>query len=217
MHRGALYKESVYLMKNKLFNKKIIKRCFIASFAIGSLWFMSGCGKFDEDELIIKSVSEYTVEESVENNEAEISMDNTMVCLYVCGAVNSPGVYELPKGSRLYEAISMAGGFMENADETYINMAREINDGEQVIIYTRDETKDMAVKEAEIQLKSGLVNINTAGISELTTISGIGESRAQAIITYRETNGAFSCIEDIKKVDGIKDGLFSKIKDKITV
>ena len=63
----------------------------------------------------------------------------------------------------------------------------------------------------------GLVNINTATVTELTTVSGIGASRAQAIVDYRERNGSFGSIDDIKKVDGIKDGLFSKIKDKITI
>jgi competence protein ComEA len=94
-------------------------------------------------------------------------------------------------------------------------MARVLTDGEQVVVYT--VTEALSLKEEEAQAKLGLVNINTADITELTTISGIGESRAKAIIDYREKNGAFSSIEDIKNVDGIKDGLFSKIKDKITI
>lgn len=77
-------------------------------------------------------------------------------------------------------------------------------------------TKNTNVEKSAVQ-GGGLVNINTASVSELTTVTGIGESRAQAIIAYREANGGFQTIEDIKKVDGIKDGLFAKIKDKITV
>jgi competence protein ComEA len=105
----------------------------------------------------------------------------------------------------------------EEADKTYLNMARVLTDGEQVVVYTTDQVVVM-VEEAKVEAEqSGLVNINTADISELTALSGIGESRAKAIIDYREKNGAFSSIEDIKNVDGIKDGLFAKIKDQITV
>jgi competence protein ComEA len=101
-------------------------------------------------------------------------------------------------------------------------MARELTDGEQVVVYTESEVeslKEQIIVEQSIaaEEKSGLVNINTADISELVTLSGIGQSRAEAIIDYREKNGAFGSVEDIKNVDGIKDGLFSKIKDKITV
>jgi competence protein ComEA len=149
-------------------------------------------------------------------------VDNSSIYVYVCGAVASPGVYELDKGSRLYEAVDMAGGMNDDADKTYLNMARELIDGEQVVVYTESEVeslKEQAVVEhmAALEEKSGLVNINTAGVDELVTLSGIGQSRAMAIIDYRERNGAFSSIDDIKNVDGIKDGLFSKIKDKITV
>ena len=145
------------------------------------------------------------------------------VYIYVCGAVELPGVYSLRQGSRLYEAVELAGGLTADADENCLNMARQITDGEQVVILTLEEAS--AMKEAgtytslpgDAAQGSGLVNINTATVSELTTVSGIGASRAQAIVEYREKNGRFGSIDDIKKVDGIKDGLFSKIKDKITI
>ena len=115
-----------------------------------------------------------------------------------------------------------------DADENCLNMARQIADGEQVVILTQEEAS--ALREAGAYAyppgdaaqgvsaqDPGLVNINTATVTELTTVSGIGASRAQAIVDYRERNGSFGSIDDIKKVDGIKDGLFSKIKDKITI
>ncbi len=150
--------------------------------------------------------------------------------IYVCGAVELPGVYCLRQGSRLYEAVELAGGLTAEADENCLNMARQITDGEQVVILTQEEA--LALQEAgtypqpglsgdaaqgTVSQDSGLVNINTASVTELTTVSGIGESRAQAIVDYREKHGGFGSIDDIKKVDGIKDGLFSKIKDKITI
>lgn len=162
-------------------------------------------------------------------NMTEVSQsaeDAQMVYIYVCGAVELPGVYRLGKGSRLYEAVELAGGLTGDADDTCLNMAREISDGEQVVILTQEETAALkesgaypvsGQEEAAAVKESGLVNINTADMAELTTVSGIGESRARAIIAYREKNGGFRAVEDIKKVEGIKDGLFSKIKDKITV
>lgn len=157
------------------------------------------------------------------------SKESQFLYIYVCGAVNNPGVYQLESGSRIYEAVEMAGGLTKEADQTCLNLAREILDGEQVVILTKQEVEQL--QEAGHYIpgqgdkdgtkaqgsSTGLININTATVAELTTVSGIGESRAQAIITYRETYGAFRSVEDIKKVDGIKDGLFAKIKDKITV
>lgn len=149
------------------------------------------------------------------------------VYIYVCGAVVLPGVYSLEQGSRLYEAVELAGGLTADADENCLNMARQIADGEQVVVLTQEEA--LALKEAgtyayppgdtlpSAAQASGLVNINTATVTELTTVSGIGAGRAQAIVDYREKNGSFGSIEEIKRVDGIKDGLFKKIKDKITI
>lgn len=148
--------------------------------------------------------------------------DDSRIYVYVCGAVKSAGVYEVERGSRLCDVVELAGGFTDDADETCLNLAREAQDGEQLIVLTKEERAMLPVQtgqgaEANGAAAGGLVNINTATAAELTSISGIGASRAQAIIEYREKNGGFKAIDDIKKVDGIKDGLFSKIKDKITV
>lgn len=166
--------------------------------------------------------------EQIENDKivTDVSESGGMVYIYVCGAVELPGVYCLRQGSRLYEAVELAGGLSGDADDTCLNMAREIADGEQVVILTQEEVALLKASgtypfEVSVQdragMDSGLVNINTATVTELTGVSGIGESRAQAIIDYREKNGAFRSIEDIKKVEGIKEGLFSKIKDKIKI
>lgn len=144
--------------------------------------------------------------------------------VHVCGEVVNPGIYELPAGSRIYEAVKAAGGFTENAEEESVNLASPIEDGVQIRIYSKEETETLAAGaapfdgfEASGEGKEPVVNLNTATKEELMTLSGIGESRAEDIIRYREENGGFQNIEDIMKVSGIKDAAFQKIKDRITV
>lgn len=157
--------------------------------------------------------------------------EETTVYVQVTGAVKYPGVYELPEGSRVFEAIEKAGGMTDDARAESINQALEVSDGQLIVLYTQQEwqqmqagtmngSEDLAAAQdvlSESAADDGRININTASAEQLCTISGIGESRAQSIITYREQNGAFGSIEEIKKVSGIKDGLFQKIKDKIKV
>ena len=151
------------------------------------------------------------------------AMDPAFV-VHVCGEVVNPGIYELPAGSRIYEAVKAAGGFTENAAEESVNLASPIEDGVQIRIYSKDEAETLAAGaapfdgfEASGEGKEPVVNLNTATKEELMTLSGIGESRAEDIIRYREENGGFQNIEDIMKVPGIKDAAFQKIKDRITV
>lgn len=151
------------------------------------------------------------------------AMDPAFV-VHVCGEVVNPGIYELPAGSRIYEAVKAAGGFTENAEEESVNLASPIEDGVQIRIYSKDEAETLAAGaapfdgfEASGEGKEPVVNLNTATKEELMTLSGIGESRAEDIIRYREENGGFQNIEDIMKVSGIKDAAFQKIKDRITV
>lgn len=157
--------------------------------------------------------------------------EEATVYVQVTGAVKYPGVYELPEGSRVFEAIEKAGGMTDDARAESINQALEVSDGQLIVLYTQQEWQQMqagtmngseelaAAQDvlSESAADDGRININTASAEQLCTISGIGESRAQSIITYREQNGAFGSIEEIKKVSGIKDGLFQKIKDKIKV
>lgn len=157
--------------------------------------------------------------------------EEATVYVQVTGAVKYPGVYELPEGSRVFEAIEKAGGMTDDARAESINQALEVSDGQLIVLYTKQEWQQMqagtmngseelaAAQDvlSESAADDGRININTASAEQLCTISGIGESRAQSIITYREQNGAFGSIEEIKKVSGIKDGLFQKIKDKIKV
>ena len=174
-----------------------------------------------------------------ELSDASLEEAKTLV-VHICGAVSAPGVYELPAGSRIIDAVEAGGGFLPEADEACCNLAEEIVDGCQIYIMTKTEScadgqtekkagiqtspdSDMQTTDRNVRsnsataLENGLVNLNTADIAALMTLPGIGESRAKAIISYREQHGAFAQIEDIMKISGIKQAAFSKIKDKITV
>lgn len=155
-----------------------------------------------------------------------------MIYVYVCGAVAAPGVYEMPEGSRLYEAIACAGGCTPKADEAYHNLAREVFDGERIYILSKEESEELSLKErvegetvsfegtgvsTGVSSGNGCVNLNTATIAELTTLPGIGESRAESIIAYRNKVGKFLAIEEIMNISGIGESMFEKIKDRITV
>ena len=174
-----------------------------------------------------------------ELSDASSEEEKTLV-VHICGAVSAPGVYELPAGSRIIDAVEAGGGFLPEADEACCNLAEEIVDGCQIYIMTKTEScadgqtekkagiqtspdSDMQTTDRNVRsnsataLENGLVNLNTADVAALMTLPGIGESRAKAIISYREQHGAFAKIEDIMKISGIKQAAFSKIKDKITV
>ena len=141
--------------------------------------------------------------------------------VHVCGAVRNSGVYLLAAGSRTADAIEAAGGFSEDADEDYLNLASFVADGSKIYVPTVEESVSMpdpkASSEGFFNSNSHLININTADEKTLKTIAGIGDSRARDIINYRETHGEFKTVEDIMKVSGIKKKLFEKIKDLITV
>ena len=172
--------------------------------------FMMGCGR-ESREKLSEAGSDFLIGEE-SHAAAETDESPAEICVYVCGAVNAPGVYTLPAGSRVYEAVRMAGGLSDEADERVVNQAEILTDGRQVTIPTKAEV----LKEEE-GAAGGPVNINTAGVSELMRLSGVGESRAKDIIAYRKEHGAFSVPEDIMKVPGIKEAVFEKIKDDITV
>lgn len=160
-----------------------------------------------------------------------------MLYIYVCGAVCCPGVYELKEGARVYEAIEAAGGFAEAADVQWLNQASLLSDGQKLYVYTEEETAQLTAANGVFSQSadsmdsffSGLeetaaagsaddrINLNTADKEALMTLPGIGETKADAIIQYRETQGGFTSIEEIKNISGVKEAVFSKIKDLIRV
>ena len=195
-----------------------------------------------ESEGISKKKAEMT--ESDQSSAIQRPVSQT-IYVDVCGAVVNPGVYELSSDSRVFQAIEKAGGYLPGAAASYLNRARSLSDGQQIYVPTQEEvdgqtiplTQDETAQDGMVQegtAQTGTaadntadgtgttqagqrINLNTADVSQLSTLTGVGESKALAIIAYREENGLFTSIEDIMNVPGIKEGTYEKIKDKIAI
>ena len=156
------------------------------------------------------------------------SSSSQLIYVHIAGEVSNPGMYELKHDARVSDAIDAAGGLTESADQLSINLARQVTDGEQIVVQAYIEAEPGNSKSTDAsdsglpsssntEVLSSKVNINTASASELITLDGIGESTAAKIIAYRQANGSFASIEEIKKVSGIGDSKYEAIKDRITV
>ncbi len=160
--------------------------------------------------------------------------ESAVICVYICGAVEKPGVYTLPAGGRVYELLEMAGGFAADADERSVNLAQPLEDGAMVYIPTEEESAagvdasayTAAASAGNVSVGDAAggtvaaeekVNINTADADALTALNGIGEAKAAAIVAYREEHGGFQSLEEIMEVSGIGEGTYDKIKDDITL
>ena len=185
----------------------------------------------------------HTSDADIDNGSEAVSdkeMQQAMIYVDVCGAVANPGVFQLAAGSRVFQAIEAAGGYLPEAALTCVNRAGVLTDGQQLYILTQEEMERQGLDPAEMSGASdgqmngsagtgqntgmtaqvqqdNRININTADEAQLTTLTGNGATRPQAIIAYREENGPFAAIEDIMNVSGIKEGTFEKIKDEIVV
>jgi competence protein ComEA len=148
------------------------------------------------------------------------SSDNEFIYVDVEGAVQRPGVYSLKRGSRIYEAIGLAGGLNDDASTKSINQAEVLEDGSRIYISTINEYEACSGEDQKDGASSGsdegIININTASKDELMTLPGIGESKADSIIKYREKQN-FNKPSDLMQISGIKEGVFNKIKDRIKV
>lgn len=226
-------------MKKRNYQNKRRRLCVWLYGILVFCTFLSGCGR-TEAEFLVSQVQEEAeqapaltpqiIDEPKEAAAKTIpspSLEEAEIYVDICGAVANPGVYSLKPGSRVFQAIEMAGGFLPGAAAEYINRARGLSDGEQVYIPTQEEAEagelpapDSHPENADEAFASGMdgkINLNTANAEELMTLNGIGATRAQAILVYREEHGGFSSIEEIMNVQGIKEGTFEKIKDNIVI
>lgn len=186
--------------------------------------------KIKEEKIALKKEKKETKEEAIEEYKVDIK-----------GEVINPGIYTLKKYSRIIDCIELAGGLTENANTTVLNLSKKITDEMVIIVYSNAEVADFKkTKELEKQVQdsciqknedslkndacidddssnTSLISINTATEDELSSLSGIGPSKAKQIVEYRTTNGSFKTIEDIKQVPGIGDSIFAQIKDYITI
>ena len=219
----------------------------IAVAAVMTAAAFCGCNSEAEEMIRLDGFEavESSPNDRIENTSKENRSDNTsdersheLIKVYVCGAVKSPDVYTLPNDVRVVDAVNAAGGFAADAGYEYLNLAAPLSDGQKVYIPTKEEIEEALAEGEELYGKivnitsntpgittgnnspedgNGKVNINSADKELLMTLPGIGQSKADKIIAYREANGAFSSIEDLMLVGGIKEGLFNKVKDSICV
>lgn len=166
--------------------------------------------------------------ESGSKHMPEPEQPEQFLYVFLCGCIAKEGVYRLALGSRLYEAVELAGGFGKEADEAYHNLARLLVDGERIYVPSKAETEEFALAEKVtgsgigqegnvIASEQGKVNLNTATREELMSLAGIGAAKAEDIMEYRKKAGAFASIEEIMNVSGIGAAMFEKIREHITV
>lgn len=218
----------------KKFNKKIILLSIIIIFIIGIYYLFMRDKDYLESDSNMNILNTNEEDEGIEN-KISITEEKEKIVIYVAGAVKNEGIYELDENSRIADCIEKAGGLTDDANIKDINLAFVLEDGMKVYIpknseinEVKDETSTYVSKEngsantgtstsKNTSAKSSKININTANQTDLETLPGIGPSTAQKIINYRKENGKFSSIEDIKKVSGIGESKYSKIKDYITI
>jgi len=206
-----------------MINNKIIG-CVFGLF----LFFLSACSQNTDiyleeyrEEALSEDSSGTDMTAQTEVQDAESESTEEICYVYICGAVAHPGVYAFPAGSRIYEVIEAAGGMTEEADNMLVNQAEPVTDGMMIRIYTQDEADDLGLKAGDAAeggtQSDGRVDVNSASVTELMTLPGIGSAKAEAIVSYREEYGAFSCIEDLMNIPGIKEGVFRQIREHIKV
>ena len=243
---GILYIEGTIERKNMKYLKKYKLIVILTITLLITIFIVIKQDKNYTEEEIIISENEVETNENLEllNNE-ELKEPEEKLVFYkvdVKGAVKIPGVYEIEKGKRVIDVINKAGGLLNTADTSTINLSKFLIDEMVIIVYTKEEIskrKEENVKieyiekecicpeikndaciidsENNVANEKKLVNINTATLEELMTIPKIGESKAKDIIKYREENSGFKKIEDIKNISGIKDATYEAIKDYITI
>lgn len=236
----------------------VILLIIILSITIGIKYYLN------TNKKKIYEPKEKEIEISKKEKDKEKEDKKNKIFVDIKGAIKKPGVYEMDEDKKVIDVVYQAGGLSEEADTTYVNLAKKISDEMVIIIYTKDQIKEAKKtelisteangscicpkisndacinnnksnnkesntsknsntkstnqeKKEEEATTNGLININTATKEELQTVSGIGESKAQAIIDYREEHGNFNTIEDILNVSGIGESIYEKIKDHITV
>lgn len=214
------------MLDNLTKKQKIIVIAIAGIVAIGIMYFIYNRNQVKED---INIENEILVNSVITN---ENNTNDDIVIIHITGSVKNPGIVKLKEGSRIEDAIEAAGGLTENADITKVNLAYVVEDGTKIKIPSASE-EDIGDEDI-IDSKSGdniiieenavpsnnstqTININKATEKEFETLPGIGPSLASKIIEYRNQNGKFESIEDIKNVNGIGDNKYEKIKDLITV
>ena len=203
----------------KIKEYKIIVICASLGLVLGGFFLLKPVAQTPAKESNLQTeVTTVSKDEKEDKNQKEEVVEQDLITVDVKGAVKSPGIYDLPVGSRINDAVQKAGGLTDNADSKSINLAQRISDEALVYVPTKEETTSQeAHSNASNTKENKKVNLNKASLEELKQVKGLGGKRAQDIIDHRETNGKFKSVDDLKKVSGIGAKTVEKLKEYVTV
>ena len=206
----------------KIKEYKIIVICASLGLVLGGFFLLNPArqtpAKESNLQTEVAAISKDLTDEKEDKNQKEEVVEQDLITVDVKGAVKSPGIYDLPVGSRVNDAVQKAGGLIDNADSKSINLAQKISDEALVYVPTKEEVANQeSYSNATGNKESKKVNLNKASPEELKQVKGLGAKRAQDIIDHRETNGKFKSVDELKKVSGIGAKTIEKLKEYVTV
>ena len=209
----------------KIKEYKIIAICAVLGLALGGFFLLKPTSQTPVKETNLQAEvsavsKDSSSEKEVKKEEKEESPEQDLITVDVKGAVKSPGIYDLPVGSRVHDAVQKAGGLTDEADSKSLNLAQKVSDEALVYVPTKGEevaSQQTASGTTPSTSKEKKVNLNKASLEELKQVKGLGGKRAQDIIDHREANGKFKSVDELKKVSGIGAKTIEKLKDYVTV
>ena len=206
----------------KIKEYKIIVICTSLGLVLGGFFLLKPVAQTPAKESNLQSeviaVPKDSTDEKENKNQKEDVVEQDLITVDVKGAVKSPGIYDLPVGSRINDAVQKAGGLTDNADSKSINLAQKISDEALVYVPTKGEDTSQATQSnASNSKENKKVNLNKASLEELKQVKGLGAKRAQDIIDHRDSNGKFKSVDELKKVSGIGTKTIEKLKEYVTV
>lgn len=209
----------------KIKEYKIIVICAVLGLALGAFFLLKPTTQTPVIETNLQTEvaavsKDSSSEKEMKKEEKEESPEQDLITVDVKGAVKSPGIYDLPVGSRVHDAVQKAGGLTEEADSKSLNLAQKVSDEALVYVPTKGEeaaSQQDASGTSPSTSKEKKVNLNKASLEELKQVKGLGGKRAQDIIDHREANGKFKSVDELKKVSGIGAKTIEKLKDYVTV
>ena len=205
----------------KIKEYKIIVICTGLGLLVGGFFLLKPAPHTPVKETNLQAeVAAVSKDLSTEKEVKEEPVEQDLITVDVKGAVKSPGIYDLPVGSRVNDAVQKAGGLTEQADSKSLNLAQKVSD--EALVYVPTKGEEAASQQAgsgapSSTSKDKKVNLNKASLEELKQVKGLGGKRAQDIIDHRESNGKFKSVDELKKVSGIGAKTIEKLKDYVTV
>ena len=206
----------------KIKEYKIIVICTGLGLLVGGFFLLKPTPQTPVKETNLQAEVAAVSKDSVSENEVkkEEPVEQDLITVDVKGAVKAPGIYDLPVGSRVNDAVQKAGGLTEQADSKSLNLAQKVSDEALVYVPTKGEeavSQQTGSGTVSSTSKEKKINLNKASLEELKQVKGLGGKRAQDIIDHRETNGKFKSVDELKKVSGIGAKTIEKLKDYVTV